>query len=97
MGNVFVEDTAHPEQLDRTAGANVSDLSHRFPTATYLTAHSDIVAHLVLAHQTQMHNLITVANYKTRLALHAARALRGLSRVHAMCPARQRASSQLGS
>jgi hypothetical protein len=74
MGNVFVEDTAHPEQLDRTAGANVSDLSHRFPTATYLTAHSDIVAHLVLAHQTQMHNLITVANYKTRLALHAARA-----------------------
>jgi len=37
----------------------------------YLSAHSDIVAHLVLAHQTQMHNLITVANYKTRLALHA--------------------------
>jgi hypothetical protein len=29
------------------------------------------VAHLVLAHQTQMHNLITLTNYKTRLALYA--------------------------
>ena len=74
MGNVFVEDTAHPEQLDRAAGANITDLSQKFPTTPYLTAHSDIVAHLVLAHQTQMHNLITVVNYKTRLALHAERA-----------------------
>jgi hypothetical protein len=74
MGNVFVEDTAHPEQLDRAAGANITDLSQKFPTTPYLTPHSDIVAHLVLAHQTQMHNLITVVNYKTRLALHAERA-----------------------
>jgi hypothetical protein len=29
------------------------------------------VAHLVLAHQTQMHNLITLTNYQTRLALYA--------------------------
>jgi hypothetical protein len=69
MGNVFVQDPDHPERLDRVAGANVSDLSGRFSTARYLSGHSDIVAHLVLAHQTQMHNLITVANYKTRLAL----------------------------
>jgi hypothetical protein len=41
-------------------------------TADYLTATSDIVAHLVLAHQTQMHNLITQTNYQTRLALYAA-------------------------
>jgi hypothetical protein len=32
---------------------------------------SDVVAHLVLAHQTQMHNLITLTNYKTRLALYS--------------------------
>jgi hypothetical protein len=31
----------------------------------------DHVAHLVLAHQTQMHNLITQTNYQTRLALYA--------------------------
>ena len=70
MGNVFAENSERPEQLDRAAGANISDLSKRFSTAAYLSANSDIVAHLVLAHQTQMHNLITVANYKTRLALH---------------------------
>ena len=70
MGNVFVQDPDHPERLDRVAGANVSDLSGRFSTARYLSGHSDIVAHLVLAHQTQMHNLITVVNYKVRLALY---------------------------
>lgn len=71
MGNVFVRDPEHPEKLDRVSGANVVDLSSRFPTEPYLTSHSDIVAHLVLAHQTQMHNVITLANYRTRLALHA--------------------------
>ena len=38
--------------------------------ADYLTPGSDVVAHLVLAHQTQMHNLITLTNYKTRIALY---------------------------
>jgi hypothetical protein len=37
----------------------------------YLAPTSDIVAHLVLAHQTQMHNLITLTNYRTRIALHS--------------------------
>jgi hypothetical protein len=46
------------------------DLSARFPAGDYATGHSDIVAQLVLAHQTQMHNLITLVNYKTRLAQH---------------------------
>jgi hypothetical protein len=71
MGNAVVEDKEHPEQLDRAAGANVHDLSKRFDTSAYLSAKSDIVAHLVLAHQTQMHNLITLTNYQTRLALHS--------------------------
>jgi hypothetical protein len=39
--------------------------------SAYLTNTSDVVAHLVLAHQTQMHNLITQTNYQTRLAQHA--------------------------
>jgi hypothetical protein len=71
LGNVVVRDKDHPDQLDRTAGANITDLSNRFDTSNYLTGHSDIVAHLVLAHQTQMHNLITLTNYQTRLALYA--------------------------
>lgn len=71
MGNAVVSDPEHPEQLDRVAGANLTDLSKKFDTTSYLTAHSDIVAQLVHAHQTQMHNLITLTNYQTRLALHA--------------------------
>jgi hypothetical protein len=71
MGNVVVTNPEQPEQLDRAAGANVTDLSKKFDTTPYLTAHSDIVAQLVQAHQTQMHNLITLTNYQTRLALHA--------------------------
>ncbi|MBL8189910.1 MAG: hypothetical protein JNK38_17985, partial [Acidobacteria bacterium] len=42
----------------------------KFTPTSYLSAHSDIVALLVLEHQTQMHNLITRLNYETRLALH---------------------------
>jgi hypothetical protein len=72
MGNVVVLDKEHPEQLDRAAGANVTDLSKHVNTAVYLSGSSDIVAHLVLAHQTQMHNLITLTNYQTRLAQYAA-------------------------
>jgi hypothetical protein len=68
MGNVVVQDQEHPDQLDRAAGANVVDLSKKFDTSKYLSPESDIVAHLVLAHQTQMHNLITVTNYQTRIA-----------------------------
>lgn len=70
MGNVSVKDREHPEVLDRAAGANVTDLSSRFDTSPYLSPHSDIVAQLVQAHQTQMHNLITLTNYQTRIALH---------------------------
>ncbi len=72
MGNVVVQDKEHPEQIDRLAGSNVTDLSSHFDPSTLLTGSSDIVAHLVLAHQTQMHNLITLTNYQTRLALYAA-------------------------
>jgi hypothetical protein len=42
-----------------------------FDVAAFLAPGSDPVALLVLAHQTQMHNLITLTNYKTRLALYA--------------------------
>jgi hypothetical protein len=71
MGNVVVRDKEHPEDLDRAAGANLVDLSKQLDTSAYLTPHSDIVAHLVLAHQTQMHDLITLTNYQTRLAYYA--------------------------
>jgi hypothetical protein len=71
MGNVTVQDEDDPEKLDTTAGVNATDLSKWFNVSPYLTPHSDLVAQLVLAHQTQMHNLITLTNYQTRLALYA--------------------------
>jgi hypothetical protein len=70
MGNEVVRDKENPEQLDRAAGANVTDLASRLDTSAYLRPDSDIVAQLVLAHQTQMHNLITLTNYQTRIALY---------------------------
>jgi hypothetical protein len=72
MGNVVVEDKDNPEQIDRAAGANLTDLTKKFDTSLVLSGRSDVVAHLVLAHQTQMHNLITLTNYQTRIALYKA-------------------------
>jgi hypothetical protein len=72
MGNVLATDKDNPDQIDRAAGANVTDLSKQFDTSQFLIPDSDIVAHLVLAHQTQMHNLITQVNYQTRIAFYKA-------------------------
>jgi hypothetical protein len=49
----------------------LTSLGKPFDSSAYLSPDSDVVAHLVLAHQTQMHNLITLTNYKTRLALYS--------------------------
>jgi hypothetical protein len=54
-----------------SAATQLAPLPQRFNASSYLTSSSDVVAHLVLAHQTQMHNLITLTNYKTRLALYS--------------------------
>lgn len=46
-------------------------LTTGYNAAAYLTPDSDGVALLVLGHQAQMHNLVTLLNYQTRLTLHA--------------------------
>jgi hypothetical protein len=69
-GNLIVRDHHDLEKLNPAAGTNVTDLSRRFKTSAYLTKHSDIVALMVLEHQTEMHNRITRANFQTRLALY---------------------------
>ena len=72
MGNVVSADKDDVEKTDFTAGTNVTDVKGRFDTSAYLSPHSDIVALMVLEHQTYVHNLITRANYLTRVALHDA-------------------------
>ena len=69
MGNVCVTDKDNPEKLDTVAGSNVTDLSTLFDTKPYLTPHSDIVALMVLEHQSHMHNLITRSGFDARMAL----------------------------
>ncbi|MGA2256260.1 MAG: hypothetical protein ABSG53_16545 [Thermoguttaceae bacterium] len=67
MGNATLRGS-DPEKLDREQGANVTDLHSRFDTKRYLTAHSDIVALMVLEHQVFVHNQITIAGYRAMLA-----------------------------
>jgi hypothetical protein len=57
--------------LDRSRGANVTDLSSRFDTKPYLAPSSDIVALMLLGHQTHAHNLITLGSYEVREAIEA--------------------------
>ena len=69
MGNSFVANSDEADQMNLDKGANVTDLSSRLDTSPYLTPHSDIVALMVLEHQTDMHNFITQANYAARQAI----------------------------
>src|SRR5208282_5472700 len=69
MGNVWITDKGHPDQLDRESGSNVTSLQGRFNVTAYATPHSDLVALMILAHQTHLHDLITRVNWETRLAL----------------------------
>jgi hypothetical protein len=70
MGNMICEGPKRPEELDNSDGVNVLDLKDRFRTSRYLTPHSDIVALMVLEHQTGMLNRLARAGLETRMALH---------------------------
>jgi hypothetical protein len=70
LGNAILPEGAHVDELDKHASVNLADLTGRIDASAYLSNYSDIVAQLVLAHQTQMHNLITQTNYQTRLGLY---------------------------
>jgi hypothetical protein len=56
-------------RLDLSAGANTTDLSKKFDTKEYLSPNSDIVALMVLGHQTHVHNMITSGAYEIRDAV----------------------------
>ena len=68
MGNLIARDRSDPESMDRELGANAADLSEFCDTAPYLTDHSDIVALMLLEHQSQMHNFIARASMEARIA-----------------------------
>ncbi len=70
LGNLIVKDQRPDENIDNSDGQNIADLSTRLTVENFLSPHSDIVALMVLEHQTEAHNLLTRANFTTRQALH---------------------------
>ena len=56
-------------RMDLSTGANVTDLRKRFDTSEYLSPNSDIVALMVLGHQTHVHNMITSGVYEIHDAI----------------------------
>jgi hypothetical protein len=69
MGNAFATDRSDPQKLDVESGANLQELPSRVRPDLHLLPSSDLVALLVLEHQTRVHNLITRANFETRQAV----------------------------
>ena len=68
-GNVvFSGDTDQP--LPRDKGANLKTVPAKVRIDDYLESTSDIVALMVLEHQSQFHNLVTKASYECRKAIH---------------------------
>lgn len=74
-GNVFSEEKNNELVADFKRGANVTRLDKFFDPSRYLTNSSDIVALLVLEHQTAMQNTITRAGMNCRRMLEYQQAL----------------------
>ena len=70
LGNLITRTRRVSEPVDNSQGHNIEDLSKRFRVNRYLTPHSDIVALMVMEHQTLVHNRLTKAGYETRKALY---------------------------
>ena len=70
-GNMVVGGSpeANAAAMGRARRANVTDLGDRFDTKAYLTGHSDIIALSLLAHQSEVHNLIGEASQAVRIAV----------------------------
>jgi hypothetical protein len=68
LGNRVVSYPQHPPQsLATMQVANLESLTGKFDMSGYLTPHSDIVALMVLEHQTHMQNLITRFAWEERV------------------------------
>jgi hypothetical protein len=71
-GNVPVVVSAAELQKPRRAAPQLSSVAGRFDTRGFPSEHSDVVALMVLEHQSRMANLLTRVGWETRVALPAA-------------------------
>ncbi|HEX7796628.1 MAG TPA: hypothetical protein VF456_19835, partial [Vicinamibacterales bacterium] len=70
-GNVPVVVSAAELQKPRGAAPQLSSVAGRFDTHGFPSEHSDVVALMVLEHQSRMANLLTRVGWETRVALPA--------------------------
>lgn len=68
-GNLVGKDAFEKQEKTPNYLGNLKELGKFFDTAEHLTPHSDIVALMVLEHQTHMHNFITRLNYEARIRI----------------------------
>lgn len=70
LGNLVIRDRQAARPWRNDEGGNVTALAGRLRAENYLAPHSDIVALMVFEHQAHVQNLLTMAAYTTRQALH---------------------------
>ncbi|HEY7449562.1 MAG TPA: hypothetical protein VH702_15510 [Vicinamibacterales bacterium] len=68
LGNAIAPDPLRPVDLQEADNQNLTTLAHKFDTTRYLTPFSDIVALMVLEHQSGMTNLINSVSARYRRA-----------------------------
>ena len=73
LGNAPVIDRNIDDVRVEDANLNLTDLSSRFDTSSYLSPRSDVVALLVFNHQLRMMNLLTRIGWEARMLAHDGR------------------------
>ena len=74
-GNVTAEEKGDSVKMDAKAGQNIGSLDKFFDTAPYPRKTSDVVALMVLEHQTSTQNILTKANQTAMRAMHMQKSL----------------------
>ena len=69
LGNMFFSGDSNLDDLDALTGGNLTSLDSKVDLKGYLSPYSDIVALMVMAHQTQGQNLIVWLGQETRSAV----------------------------
>jgi len=70
LGNLIVTKTDATKQLNLETSANIINLNTLIDTTPYISQHSDIVALLIMEHQTHVQNVLTRVNYDTVTLIH---------------------------
>ena len=78
VGNTVAEDERAPELVVESSNLNLPSVDGRFDRDGYASPYSDVVALMVLEHQTHMTNLLTRAGWDFRVAAAERRVTGGL-------------------